>query len=112
MSFHEDFPFLNAREDISAILFSSPAMDIGVSDHACVWWIRIPNMRKRHVAGIYLLARSLYAHFTADVLSQKNLTCAIFRDRVICSRTRKLRNSAASSKSLIVMSPLFIYVGA
>jgi len=30
----KNFPFLNAREDISAILLSSPSMDIGVSEDA------------------------------------------------------------------------------
>ena len=37
-----NFLCLNAREDTSTILFSSPAIDIGVSEGACVWWIRIP----------------------------------------------------------------------
>ena len=33
----KNVPCLNAREDTSAILFFSPAMDIGVSEDACVW---------------------------------------------------------------------------
>ena len=65
------FSCLNAREDTSAILFSPPAVDIDVSEYACVWWIRVPNIWRRRVAGIDLLVRSLYAHGTADVLSQQ-----------------------------------------
>ena len=67
----KNFPCLDAREDISAIFFSSSDMDIGVSEDACVLWIRIPNIQRKHAAGIDLLVRSLYAHCTADVLSQK-----------------------------------------
>ena len=63
-------PYSNAREYTSSILFSSPAMDIDVSEDTCVWWIRIPNIWRRRAAGIDLLVRSLYAHFTADALSQ------------------------------------------
>ena len=105
----KNFPCLSPREDTLVILFSSLAIYIGVSEDACVWWIQISNSRRRRAARINLLVRSLYAYCTDNVLSQKKSTCTNFRDCIICSRPRKLRTSAASSKLFIVMSPFYVY---
>ena len=68
----QDFPCLNVCEDTSAILLSSLAMNIGVSEDDSVWRIRIFSMRRRRATRINLLMRSLYVYCTPDVVSQKS----------------------------------------
>lgn len=67
----KNFPDLKARETISAILLSAPAICTGKRLDACRAWIRNPSMRSSLPATLDLDVLSLFAQDTADVLSQK-----------------------------------------
>ena len=68
-------PFLNARDETSAILLSSPGMLRVVSGDDLDASTRRPMRRSNRAAGIDLDVRNLFAQLTAEVLSQYVPTC-------------------------------------
>jgi len=80
-------PRLNDLNDMSAILLLSPGMLRVVRDEAPESCICMPSNRRRRDTGIDLDVRSLFAHATTEVFSQKTPICLNMRSSVMPSRT-------------------------
>ena len=68
-------PFFKARDTMSAIVFSSPAMLSGVRCDDYVAYLRIPRKQSSFEAVWEHPHLSLCDQTTADTLSQKIATC-------------------------------------
>ena len=97
----KNFPSLNARDTMSAIVLSTPATWMGVMDDALAAWIRMPRRRWRRPAVALLDVLIWYAHATADILSQYVTRCLYLSVGSVCSRRRNAMTAPASSSTLI-----------
>ena len=102
----KNLPFLKAREITSAMMLSSPATCFGTMFDALAACIRSPSIRNNLPAVRLLEVRSLYAHATADMLSQNVTRCAYWRFPIRCSRMRKANTAPASSSVLMEIVPV------
>ena len=105
----KNLPFLKAREGMSAISLSAPAMCIGNNDDAFRVRCLIARRRSRRPAMIDFDVVNLYVHATAEVLSQNMPMCLKTRSSHTYSNTIHPITIPASSRSLIVMVP-FLFV--
>jgi hypothetical protein len=97
----------NERDAISAILLSSPAIEIVVRGETRLMCCRIARARRRCPAILDLDECSLEAQATVGVLSENMPTCLCWSDSVvICSKMSHCNSTPAISKSLLVMSPV------
>ena len=84
---------------------SFPAIFMGVSEDACLTRCRSESKRSSLAAAMDVEVLPLYAHATADVLSQNMPTCLKVRSGTTCSKTNQPSTRPASSRSLMVSLP-------
>ncbi len=97
----------NERDATSAMLFSSPAIEIVVRGETRLTCCLIARARRRCPAILDLDKCNHEAHATVGVLSEKMPTCLCWSDSiVICSKMSHCKRTPAISKSLLVMSPV------
>ena len=97
---------LNAREMMSAMTLSFPATCIGTTVDALAACMRMPRMRSNLPAVMFLDVLILYAHATADILSQNMTRWVYYRHSIFCSRMRNTMTAPASSSVLMEMDPV------
>ena len=99
------FTYLNARDRMSAIAISFPAILVGVRDNAFLSRCQSASNRSILASGIDVGVIPLYFHATSDLLSQKLPMCLNFRSSTTYSSTSHPRTNPASSSSFIVNIP-------
>ena len=89
-------PFLKALDGMLAMTLSLPVIFISSSDDACLMRCQMESKCSSLAAAMGVDALPLYAHATADVLSQNMPTCLNVRSATTCSRTSQPRTRPAT----------------
>ena len=102
---------MNARGGISAIALSFPAVIIGFRGDAFLSCCYSARNISSLASGIYVEVLPLYAHDTADVLSQKLPICLNFRSSTTYSITSHPRTNPDFCETLVRFeSPVAIHI--
>ena len=93
---------MNSYDGMSAIALYYPEMLMGVREKALRLYCLSSKKRSGRAVGINVEVIPLYAHNTADVLSQNLPMWLNFRSPMIYSSTSDHKTSPANSRSLMV----------